>query len=235
MSTADLGLPGRGFSNFVNYDPFTEMPAEPFKGIVMASSSTNPGTALNVGSRTVWLNNGVLYRGNVNLEEDNLSRIQDLEDRVDDLEARMTAAETAITNIEILLSLWTPYFRGTSLTMTPSIPPEFGTVNAEISRAHRTITIAVAPRVATLSSPVTVIQFNAQIPTGYRPPVGSEVVVPVAFRSGGAVDTGLVGSMRIDSGGGVYFVRDSDASPAQFTGSSGWDYTLVATWITPEL
>ena len=242
MSLSDLGTIGRGFNHYVNYDPSVEMPVEPFRGLVMVPTSSNPGSAFSASSQTVWLNstNGSLYRGAVNLEETYLDRIEDLEDRVDDLETRvgdletrMGAAETAIGSIQTTLATLVSYFDSDELTMTPSVPAEFGTVTATLTKSFKTVSLVVAPRVATLSSPTSVIQFNAQIPVGYRPPVGSEIVVPVAFRSNGDVDTGLVGSMRVDSGGGVYFVRDSDASPSDFTGSSGWDYSLVATWNLP--
>jgi hypothetical protein len=226
-------------SNFANYDPSKELLVEPLRGIIFAATTPNPGTEFSKTANTVWQNsaNSHLYRGTVDLED--TTDLDALEVRVTALEARMTTAEGDITTLEgdvttleTNVTTLQGYFVSQDVTMTPSVPAEFGDTDIRLSKSYKTVTMTVEPHTHTFGTPTAVIQYNAQIPAAYRPPAATEVVVPVAFRSAGATDTGLVGSMTVDDNGAVYFRRDTDAAPSDFTGDAGWSYTLTATWLT---
>jgi hypothetical protein len=94
-----------------------------------------------------------------------------------------------------------------------------------------------ATTVSTTSTPTSLV-LNPQFPTigGSNTALYplSTSTWPMDFESDGVVDTGLIGNVQIpgySGGGNISFIRDTDASPTNFSGASGWTRGLNYTYM----
>lgn len=237
---SNIGTPGRGLSSFVNFDISREMPVEPFKGLVLTSSTVNPGTELGQPTKTLWLNSadGHAYRGTVDLEA--MTDISALEAAVGDLETRSTTVEGDVTTIQTDITTLEGDVSGLQFALLAlessasgnfsTTPAEFGPIAYSLYKIGKMVTLNIGWRVMTLSADVATITVSGGIPVGFRPRFTTRY--PALFFTINLWDTGLIGAITIYSSGDIVFARDLDASPALFSGNTGWSESLTFTYET---